>query len=148
MKVLIIFDSNLGNTKTIAETLAKEFGDNAKVISVIDFGIKDLDGIDLIVAGSPIIGWKPTEKMDKFLSGLGKDQLKGVKAASFDTRIRLFVHGDAMKKISYKLKNAGAEIIVEPKAFIVQGKEDGTILTVGEIEKAINWAKSIKTKFD
>jgi flavodoxin len=146
MKVLVVFDSNLGNTKKIAETIAKEFGENAKAVSVIDFSIKDLNGIDLIIAGSPIIAWKPTEKMDNFLSGLNKDQFKGIKAASFDTRVKFFIHGDAMKKISDKLKNAGAEIIVVPQAFIVQGKEKDTVLVSGEIEKAASWAKSIKTR--
>src|SRR5665647_580576 len=94
MKAVVVFDSNLGNTKKIAETLAKELGEDTKAIAVSDFNIKDLKGIDLIIAGSPIIGWKPTEKMDKFLSDLDKDQLKGIKAASFDTRVKLFIHGD------------------------------------------------------
>ncbi|MHB1276600.1 MAG: flavodoxin family protein, partial [Candidatus Humimicrobiaceae bacterium] len=129
-----------------AETIAKELGEDAKAISSSDLNIKDLEGIDLIVAGSPIIGWKPTEKMDKFLSDLNRDQLKGIKAASFDTRVKLFIHGDAMNKISEKLKNAGAEIIVKPQAFFVEGKE--TVLAGGEIEKAREWVKSIKTKFE
>ena len=146
MKAVVVFDSNQGNTRKIAETLAKELGEGTKAISVSDFNIKDLNGIDLIIAGSPIIGWKPTEKMDKFLSDLDKDQLKGIKAASFDTRVKLFIHGDAMEKISDKLKNAGSEIIIKPQAFIVQGKE--TVLADGEIEKAVKWAKSIKTKFE
>jgi flavodoxin len=146
MKVLVVFDSNLGNTKKIAETIVKEFGEDSKAMPVIDFSIKDLNGIDLIIVGSPIIAWKPTERMDKFLSGLDENQLKGIKAASFDTRIKLFIHGDAMKKISDKLKNAGAEIIVEPQAFIVQGKEKETVLAAGEIEKAAGWAKLIKTR--
>ncbi|MHB1337170.1 MAG: flavodoxin family protein [Candidatus Humimicrobiaceae bacterium] len=146
MKALVVFDSNLGNTKIIAETIAKELGEDAKAISSSDLNIKDLEGIDLIVAGSPIIGWKPTEKMDKFLSDLNRDQLKGIKAASFDTRVKLFIHGDAMNKISEKLKNAGAEIIVKPQAFFVEGKE--TVLAGGEIEKAREWVKSIKTKFE
>lgn len=146
MKALVVFDSNLGNTKIIAETIAKELGEDAKAISSSDLNIKDLKGIDLIVAGSPIIGWKPSEKMYKFLSDLNRDQLKGIKAASFDTRVKLFIHGDAMNKISEKLKNAGAEIIVKPQAFFVQGKE--TVLAGGEIEKAAEWAKTIKTKFE
>ena len=146
MKALVLFDSNLGNTKIIAETIAKELGGKAKAISVIDFIYKDLEGIDLLIAGSPIIAWKPTEKMDEFLSGLNNGQLKGIKAASFDTRVKLFIHGDAMNKISEKLKNAGAEIIVKPQAFIVAGKE--TVLAGGEVKKATDWAKSIKTKFE
>ena len=144
MKALIIFDSNLGNTKIIVETIAKELGNDTKSVSVSDFDIKDLKGIDLIIAGSPIIAWKPTEKMDKFLSGLSKDQLTGIKATSFDTRVKIF-HGDAMGKIADKLKNAGAEIFVKPQAFFVRGKEGP--LFDGEIEKAIEWAKSIITRF-
>jgi len=145
MKALIIFDSNLGNTKKIAETIAKELGNETKSVSVSDFDIKDLKGIDLIIAGSPIIAWKPTEKMDKFLSGLSKDQLTGIKATSFDTRVKIF-HGDAAKKISQKLAEAGAEIVGKPQAFFVRGKEGP--LFDGEIERAIEWVKSVKTKLE
>lgn len=146
MKVLVIFDSNLGNTKKIAETIVDEFSGNARLIPVSDFNVDDLRGIEMVIAGSPIIGWKPTEKMDEFLSGLGSNQLKGIKAATFDTRVKLFIHGDAMKKMAGKLKNAGAEIIADSQAFIVQGKGQDTVLAPGEIEKASEWAKSIKAK--
>jgi flavodoxin len=142
MKAVVLFDSNLGNTKKIAEAVAQELGEETKAVSVSDYNIKDLQGIDLIIVGSPIIAWKPTERMDQFLSNLDKDQLKGVKATSFDTRVKLFIHGDAMNKISDKLKSAGAEIIVKPQAFFVHGKE--SVLMDGEIEKAAKWAKSIK----
>ncbi|MDD5551746.1 MAG: flavodoxin family protein [Candidatus Pacebacteria bacterium] len=144
MKTLVIFDSNFGNTKKIAEVIANEMGENAKVVSVADFDIEDLEGTNLLIVGSPINGFRPTEKINKFLANLAKNQLKGIKAASFDTRVKLFIHGDAAKKISKKLKDAGAEIIVEPQAFYVKGKE-GPLLA-GEIEKAKNWAREIKSK--
>jgi len=143
MKALVIFDSNLGNTKIIAETIAKELGEGTKIVSVSDFNINELGGINLLVAGSPIIGWKPSEKMGKFLASLGREQLKGLKAATFDTRVKIF-HGDAAKKISQKLIEAGAEIVGKPQAFFVKGKEGP--LVNGEIEKAAKWAKSIKIK--
>jgi hypothetical protein len=82
--------------------------------------------------------------MDKFLASLSKDQLKGIKAVAFDTRINVFYHGDAAGKISRKLKDAGVEIIVKPQAFFVQGKE-GPLID-NEAEKAIEWAKAIKAK--
>lgn len=142
MKILIIFDSNFGNTKKIAEVIASEL--NARAVSVSDFNEKDLERINLLIVGSPINGWRPTEKINKFLNGFSKNQLKGVRAASFDTRVKLFIHGDAAKKISKKLKDAGAEIIVEPQAFYVKGKE-GPLLA-GEIERVKNWAREIKSK--
>lgn len=145
MKALAIFDTSFGNTKIIAETIARELGNDIKAISVTDFNNNELEGTDLLVVGSPIIGWKPSERMGNFLASLSKDQLKGIKAATFDTRVKIFFHGDAAKKIAQKLKEAGAEIIVKPQAFFVKGKE-GPLID-GEIEKAIEWAKTIKTGF-
>jgi flavodoxin len=144
MKALVIFDTSFGNTKTIAETIAKELGNNTKTISVTEFNNNELAGTDLLVVGSPIIGWKPSERMSKFLASLNKDQLKSFKVATFDTRVKIFFHGDAAKKIAQTLKESGAEIITEPQAFLVKGKE-GPLID-GEIEKAIEWAKTIKTK--
>jgi len=145
MKALVIFDSNFGNTKIIAETISRGLGKDAKVLSVSDFNKNELEGIDLLVVGSPIIGWKPSEKMEKFLAGLSSDQLKGLKAATFDTRIKLFISGDASKKIAKELKRAGAEIVVKPQAFLVK-RTKGPLFN-GEIEKATEWATSIKTLF-
>ncbi len=146
MKALVIFDSIFGNTKKIAETISNELGKDSKVLSVSDFNSKDLEGTNLIVVGSPIIGWKPSEKMGQFLSDLSEGQLKGIKAAVFDTRIKSFMSGDALKKISKELIRAGAEISVKPQAFFVKGKEGP--LFEGEVNKAIEWAKSIKATLD
>ena len=145
MKTLVIFDSTYGNTKKIADTISDELGKDSKALSVSDFNSKNLEGISLIVVGSPIIGWKPSEKMGEFLSGLNEGQLKGIKAAVFDTRIKNFMSGDALKKISKELIRAGAEISVKPHAFFVKGSEGP--LFDGEVNKAIEWAKSIKAIF-
>lgn len=142
VKALVIFDSTYGNTKIIAETVAKELGENAKAIAVSDFNENELQNVDLVIAGSPIIGWKPTENMGNFLSNLQNGQLKGIKAAAFDTRVKIFISGDAAKKISGKLKEAGADIISKPQLFYVKGSE-GPLLD-GEIEKAKQWAASLK----
>jgi len=142
MKSLVIYDSNFGNTKMIAETISKELGKDSKALFISDFDVKDLTGISLLIVGSPIIGWRPSEKMGTFLEVLGKNQLKGIKVATFDTRVKVFFHGDAAKKILKKLKDARAESIIEPKAFFVKGKEGP--LVDGEVKKAADWAKSIK----
>ena len=144
MKLLIIFDSNYGNTKKIAETIGRELG--AQVKSVSEISDEDLKGLDLLIAGSPIHGWRPSERMVKFLAGLKDNQLEGVEAATFDTRVKLFIHGDAAKKIAKALKNAGAETIVEPQAIYVKGKE-GPLLE-GELEKAKEFTKMVITEYE
>jgi hypothetical protein len=70
--------------------------------------------------------------------------LKGVKATAFDTRVRIFFHGDAAKKIAESLRQVGAEIVTETCGFIVEGREGP--LANDAIAKAKEWAASIKAK--
>lgn len=74
MKSLVIYDSNFGNTKTIAEVIADVLG--GKVQSVNNFNVNDLSGIDLLVVGSPINAWRATQKTQYFLSNLKSLNLK------------------------------------------------------------------------
>lgn len=146
MKTLIVFDSNYGNAKTIAETLSKELN-GALTVSVAEFVPSLLDGVELLVVGCPINWWRPSKRTIRFLSGLKRHQLAGIKGASFDTRMEsFFPFNDAMKRISRVLKNAGAEIVVPPQFFTVKGKKGP--LAAGEIEKAVSWAKLIKEKLN
>ena len=140
MNALVIFDSNYGNTQKIAEAIGEEL--NAKTINVSDFNQDELTGIELLIVGSPIIGWRPAEKMGKFLDSLEKDSLKGIKASAFDTRMNVWYSGNAYNKIAKKLEKAGAEIAFESKGFFVKDKEGP--LVEGEIEKAVEWARSMK----
>jgi len=142
MKSLVVFDTNFGNTKKIAKSIAAALGKNAKAVHVQELKKKDISGIDVLVAGCPVIGSNPTEKMVAFLDKLKEKDLKGIKAASFDTRLKLFFFTDAAKKISRKLAGAGAEIIAKPQDFYVS-KGEGP-LRDGEIEKSAIWAASIK----
>jgi flavodoxin len=143
MKALVIYDSNLGNTKLIAETIAGELGDDTRAISITDIKADDLAGVELLVVGSPIIGWKPTVHMQEFLARLQPGQLNGIKATTFDTRVKLFIHGDAAKEMAKRLTELGAQIVTEPMPFYVRGKEGP--LFDGEVEKAKVWAKKLMT---
>ncbi|KKP70440.1 MAG: hypothetical protein UR69_C0006G0003 [Candidatus Moranbacteria bacterium GW2011_GWE2_35_2-] len=142
MKSLIIYDSFFGNTKLLAETIGKELGNDTKVMHVSDFKQEDLRGVSLLIVGSPILGWRPSERTTAFLMSFGKDQLKGIKVATFDTRVKIIIHGDATKKMSEMLSNLGAEVIVEPNWFMVTGREGP--LADGELERAKEWAREIK----
>jgi flavodoxin len=143
MTTLVIFDTNYGNTKILAERIAQQLG-GAPALSVTDLGPSDLEGVDLLVAGSPIIGWKPSERMQAFLDTLHEGSLTGVKAAAFDTRVRLFIHGDAAHKISRALGRAGAEIVANPQGFIVAGTKGP--LAEGELARAARWTDTFLRK--
>ncbi|AOT02772.1 flavodoxin family protein [Arthrobacter sp. U41] len=144
MKALVVYDSAYGNTKSVAEAITGSLeGIQASSVAVGDFRTESLDAGDLLVVGSPINGWRPTPKITALLSALGNGALNGVKAAAFDTRVRMFIHGDAAKKITHALKAGGADIIAEPMPFYVKGSEGP--LRNGEIEKAEAWARTLLT---
>jgi flavodoxin len=144
LKAFIVYDSAFGNTRAVAETVAGQLeGLDAAAVPVEDFDSGELAAGDLLVVGSPINGWRPTPKVTELLSGLGQDQLKGVKAAAFDTRLRMFIHGDAAKKITRALRAGGADIIAEPMPFYVGGTKGP--LRTGEVDKAGSWAKALLT---
>jgi flavodoxin len=142
MKSLVIYDSVYGNTKKVAETVAAELGKGVKAISVSEVQEKDLIGLDLLIVGSPILGWNSSEKTRAFLAGLKPGQLKGVKASAFDTRMTIFFHGDAAHKIADALQKAGAAIVGEPAGFIVKGREGP--LASDALSKAKAWADTLK----
>jgi flavodoxin len=140
MKGIVVFDSNFGNTQTIAERIASVL--DVQAVSIKDIKPTELKDLGFLVVGSPIIGWKPSLRMLEFLSGLTKGQFSGTKVASFDTRVELFLHGDAAEKILKALKSAGGVEVMPSTGFHVKGKQGP--LFEGELDKASDWADQIK----
>ena len=147
MKAHIVYDSAFGNTKAVAEAVARALKPlRASAVSVNEFDPGTLAAEDLLVVGSPINGWRPTQKITQLLGQLAEGRLKGVYAAAFDTRVRFFIHGDAAKKITRLLKEGGADIISNPAPFYVRGSEGP--LRNGELEKAASWANTLLTALE
>jgi len=142
MKALVLYDSSFGNTKHLAEVIAAELGKEAETVFIENADPAELSRAELLIIGSPIQGFRPTEKMNKFLTHLKPGQLNGVKATTFDTRVKVWIHGNAADPMAHQLKRAGAEIICKQEYFYVEGKE-GPIFP-GEVERAITWANQIK----
>jgi len=139
---LVIYDSNYGNTRKVAETIAASLGDGTQCISVDNLQAASIRQCDLLVVGCPINAWHPTPKMSGFLNNLAPGQLSGVRAAAFDTRVDSFFSGNTARQIAHKLRKAGAALIMPPQGFIVTGKEGP--LASGELDKVTNWATSIR----
>lgn len=76
MKAIVIFDSKFENTKLIANTIAKKLGTDVPHIFVGDLKVSDIDDYDLLIIGSPVVGWRPTERIIEFLYSLDPGKLK------------------------------------------------------------------------
>lgn len=141
MKALVIHDSNYGNTKEIALSITKGLGVGSMCIPVSEFKKDILTGVTHLIVGSPILGWRPSENTNRLLDSFGSEELKGVKVVSFDTRMKIFFHGDAANKILRRLIDKGGEKLSDPKVFFVKDKEGP--LFEGELERAEEWGKEI-----
>jgi flavodoxin len=155
MKALVIYDSAFGNTAQIAQVIAGALGsaDDVAIRQVDSVRPEQLSALNLLVVGSPTQAFRPTAAMTDFLKEVARQGLKGVQVAAFDTRIStsdikspLFrtiieMGGYAAKRIAKLLTRSGAQLIVPPEGFFVEGKEGP--LKSGERERAADWAKQI-----
>jgi flavodoxin len=156
MKALVAYDSAYGNTKQVAEAIGGALGlpEDVQVRHVADVQPDQLAGLSLLVAGSPTQKFSPTGGATRFLKGIPRDGLAGVKVAAFDTRfteseiekVRILaflvsIFGYAAETLAKRLQKLGGELLVPPEAFYVGGTE-GPLLD-GELERAAAWAGQI-----
>lgn len=156
MKGLIIYDSEYGNTRKIAEAIgqALEGRLEVEIIHVKEVDEEQLADVGLLIVGSPTQRFNPTPGIDDFLKGVPPRVLQGVKVAAFDTRfteeeigktpvlaffVRIF--GYAAKPMADKLVRKGGALTLPPEGFYVGGIE-GPLLD-GELERAAAWAETI-----
>ena len=152
MKILVVYDSYFGNTEKVAQAIGEALGD-AEVKRPGDVKAGELSELDILVVGSPTRGFRPSDGIKSFLKEIPSGGLKGVKVASFDTRIAredtgnpvlrfmIGVFGYAAKPIRDNLSKKGGEPLGEPAGFIVLGTEGP--LKEGELERAAAWAGSL-----
>jgi len=155
MKAVVVYDSYFGNTEKIAQAVGKALG-TAKTVSVVkaDQANQDmLEGIDVLVAGSPTRAFSPTPAVKSFIKKIPAKGLSGVKVAAFDTRlpmdenvpgflkfmVNLFGYAD--KPLHDLMVKKGGQAPVQSQGFFVKESE-GPLLD-GELERAAAWAKEI-----
>lgn len=144
MKAMVVYDSIHGNTEKIARAIGAAIPGETEVIRSNEADPKRFTGADLLIIGSPTYGGRPTETMLALLGKTSGADVKGVKVATFDTRlggrfVKLF--GFAAEKIGTDLSGKGASVVGSPEGFIVKGRE-GPLID-GELDRAAAWARSL-----
>ena len=142
MKALVVYDSQHGNTKRIAQAIGEATG--GRVVPVGDVSPADLNEFDLLVVGSPTHGGWYTPGVRDLLEAL--PPLHGSRVAAFDTRTasiwnRLLPFGYAAPRITRKLEENGGSLLAPPEGFVVLGIEGP--LKEGELERAAGWARRL-----
>ena len=156
MKSIVVYDSQFGNTKLIADAIGRALESIGRVfvMHASDVQPGDLMGINRLIVGSPTQQLSATPAVLNWIKTIPRDGLRGVKAAAFDTRfteekisqtkvlpffVRIFGYG--AKPISYRLEKKGAEIVLPPEGFYVADTE-GPLLE-RELERAAEWIRKM-----
>ena len=145
MKAVVIYDSQYGNTRQLAEAIAAEL-EAAGAVQIENARNEALSlpaDMTLLVVGGPTQVHHVSPPLRAQLDTIPRHALDGIPAATFDTRVggpRLFT-GAASRGIAKQLKQRGARLVVQPASFLVEGREGP--LVEGEIERARVWARDI-----
>ena len=161
MKAVVVYESLWGNTAAVAGAIAEGIGAHAQALSTAEATGEAICGVDLIVAGSPVLGFKlPTEKMREGArsnpggrpprpADLSHPSLRSWletlpaghgRSAAFDTQVR-GPFGKAAPKIAEALEKAGYARLADPVGFTVAGKFGP--LRKGELERARRWGSEL-----
>ncbi len=127
-KAVVIFDTRYGNTKKVAQALAK--GIHKSPMEVATFDIHDaktgtLSGYDLIAIGGPTHYATASKPMKDFLKELEQTNLRGKYGFAFDTRVDSFWAGSAARVIEKKVKTLRLQIVRPHSSAIVRRAEEG-----------------------
>jgi flavodoxin len=151
MPALVIFDSKFGNTRRVAEAVARGVGDLGPVRLVnaaepADVSAALAEKPDLLLVGGPTQGRHPSPALRAFLGTLPAD-LGGLRATSFDTRYRgaVLLMGSAAADAGKSLCKAGGQLVAPPESFFIRraGRLETQELEPGEIERAERWGRSV-----
>jgi len=149
MNALVIYDSEFGNTEQIAAAIANQLETQGivRLLSVDDPAGLNLIGVDLLVVGGPTQAHGTRQPLRDWVERLSPSMLRNVAVATFDTRLRwpLFLAGSAADSIAKTFKHHGAELLVPPESFFVEGREGP--LAEGELERAGMWAETLISQY-
>jgi len=171
MRAMVVYESMFGNTRVIADAIAKGLEPVGIVVVVLvpEAGHEMLADVDLLVVGGPThfhgmsrtrtrkwaaaTAQKPKNDLvlDRDAQGPGvSDWLRSLghghtKVAAFDTRFRgpAVLRGRASRVISRKLRRHGFEVVAKPESFFVTLQNH---LGPGEAARAQEWGKRLAAR--
>ena len=152
MNALVVYHSQFGNTEQVAEAIGGVFqgAGTTRTIRAAQLSAADLQGVDLVVMGTPTHKMNLPEAVRPLFEELPKRSLRGVPIAAFDTSYQMsafLARFTAAKRIDRKLRKLGGKRLLPPETFHVEDNHEGPLYD-GEIERAQSWAESILARLN
>ncbi len=143
MRGLVIYHSGFGNTKLVAEALARgmqEGGIETDCMEIQNVVLNDLSRYDFLAIGSPTHMLGPSKEMKAFLEDLRTIDLKGKNTFCFETRNEsrmnnrsyFALENSAARRIEAAAKRMKMHILRPRESALVKGREGPLYLNVEE----------------
>jgi flavodoxin len=151
MNALVVYHSQFGNTRQVAEAIAEGFegAGAARVLSADRLTAEELQDVDLVVMGTPTHKMNLPQALRPVFEELPRHILRGVPIAAFDTSYKMsafLARFTAAKRVDRKLRKLGGKRLVPPETFHVEEHHEGPLYD-GEIGRARAWAQTILAKY-
>ncbi|MEN2738717.1 flavodoxin domain-containing protein [Microbacterium sp. X-17] len=161
MHALVVYESMFGNTRAIAEAIAKGMSTRAKVrvTDVVDAPAEVPPEVDVLVVGGPTHAFSMSREATRQdaarRGGAHTDVPAGIREwlrelpdgdhpqtfVAFDTRVDLpLVPGAAARSASRQARKRGFTV-ADPESFLVEGYEGP--LADGELDRATAWGRRL-----
>jgi len=168
MHAIVVYESMYGNTRHVAEAIARGIDDSGtvRVVPVSSAEALSLGDFDLVVVGGPThvhgmsrastrhaadeaatasggdLVMEPDSTSEGVREWLGSLSGMAGRAAAFDTRLDAapLLTGRASKGIAKLLRAAGFELVAEPESFLV---DKDTHLLAEEEQRAEAWGAGL-----
>ena len=162
MRALVVVESSFGNTRDVADAVARGLG-GAEVQDVRSTGPRVDPDLDLLVVGGPTHAFgmsRPGTRADAVRQGANGsaeapgirewlerlEAPRGVAVATFDTRVLRVRHlpGSAARGAAKALRRHGLVLVTRPESFFVTDTPGP--LADGELERAQAWGAALATR--
>lgn len=146
MNAVVVYYSEFGNTKQVAEAIAETLQavGPVRVMDIEQFTAAHFKDAGLVVMGTPTHKMNLPQAVRPVLEALPKGCLRGIATAAFDTSYKmssLLNRFTASKRLNRSLRKLGGRPLVPPETFLVVERQGP--LYEGEIERAKAWAETI-----
>lgn len=150
MDILVVYDSQYGNTERIARAIADtaQAAGQVRLVRIDPDTPPEIGQADVLIVGCPTQGWRPTPAIRTFLETLSSDDVRGIAVACFDTRFPKprWLTGSAARVLARQFRAMGAAPVVPPESFFVSGTEGP--LVSGELDHAAGWTWALLAKVE
>lgn len=157
MSALVVFDSTYGNTEIVARAIAEVLAQRSPVRTLRSeqFRSGHLEGMSLVVVGSPGRSPRPSPGILSWLARLPLGSLQDVRVAAFDTRLDVRGGGRPLAallgrwfgypapRIERRLLLAGGTLAAPAQGFVLESPLGPP--SEGETDRARAWARAFAT---